>query len=354
MSKDYYSVLEINKSASDEEIQKQYRKLVFKYHPDKNPGNKEAEEKLKKINEAYDVLSNPQKRKNYDTTGNPEGSHGFGGDGGHYYSNMGGFNVEDIFDMFTGGGKKNHQEVNLNIEKQSTITFNESYTGKNINLSFEKKLKCETCNGSGSRSNRKSNCRMCAGRGVVNSSIGGFFSVNITCNKCNGEGKENIDPCNSCRGTGGVLKNVTIQVKIPAGIENGSKIRVVGEGHVGVNGERNGDLFLHVYVKSSDKFYREGRNLIIKLPVELRNMLLGGTITIPLPNGENHNLTIKECQNFNKNIIVKNLGFKDINRSLTGDLIIIPEIIIPKNLTEKQKEILKHFFEEQEKNSSWW
>lgn len=356
MKQDYYKILELDKNATDEDIQKQYRKLVFQYHPDKNPGNKEAEEKLKKINEAYSVLSDKQKRNNYDTTGSAEGFGGFGGNSGSqgYHQDFG-FNMEDIFDMFTGGGRdKRREEVNRNIEEKCHITFNESYTGKNVNLSFKKKLKCEGCNGTGSKSQKKTTCKMCAGRGVVNSSIGGFFSVAVTCHQCHGEGKENLDPCHNCNGSGGVLKPVTVQVKIPAGIENSNKIRVMGEGHTGVNGEKNGDLFLYVSVGNSDTFTRNGRDLITELSISLKDLLLGSEIPIKLPNDEIYKLKIQECHNPNDNITVKNLGFKDINKSSVGDLIIKLKIKMPKKLNTSQKEMLNKIFNSDESTNSWW
>lgn len=285
-SKDYYEVLGLSKGASDDEIKKAYRKLAMKYHPDRNQGNKEAEEKFKDINEAYQVLSDPQKKANYDQFGSADfNGGGFGGFGGGGFSGMGGF--EDIFDSFFGGGfssrRRNGPERGADLEYTVSLTFEEAVFGVEKEISITRNEKCDTCAGSGAKPGTDSKtCDKCGGTGQVrvqrNTPLGSFVSTS-TCDKCGGSGKVIDEPCTTCHGKGTVRKNKKIKINIPAGVDTGNVLPLRGQGEPGKNGGPNGDLYINIRVSSHKNFERRGFDIYIKEHISFGKAVLGTEIT---------------------------------------------------------------------------
>ncbi len=300
--RDYYEVLGLKKGAGDDEIKKAFRKMAMKYHPDKNPGNKEAEEKFKEINEAYSVLSDPDKKSKYDRFGfagvDPNAGGGFGGGSGFGgFGGAGGF--EDIFDMFGGmfgggfgGGQQrrnNGPKKGRDLQKAITITFEEAAFGCKKELEINKYVACPTCKGEGTKpGTSKKTCPKCGGSGQISqmqrTPFGQFQSV-TQCDQCGGTGQINETPCEDCRGTGKVRKTVKISVDIPGGVDNESVIPIRGQGEPGVNGGPNGDLYIVISVKPHKVFKRNGSDLYLDIPISFDQAALGAEIIVPTLEG---------------------------------------------------------------------
>ena len=354
--RDYYEVLGISKNADEAAIKKAYRTLAKKYHPDMNPGNKEAEAKFKEVNEAYDVLSDPQKRAKYDQYGHAAfdpSSAGFGGGG----SGFEGFDVDlgDIFGSFFGGGfggssrqRRNGPQKGDDIEVSITISFEEAVFGCKKDISFTKLCKCKSCSGTGSASGRTETCPVCNGTGQrrVTQSLGGMQDqYTTTCDRCHGAGKYINDPCTKCRGTGleRVTKNLTVNV--PAGIDNGKGLIVRGEGNEGKNGGPSGDVIVMVNVRGSSTFRRDGYNLYCEVPITFCEAALGADINVPTLEGTVKH-TIPEGTQTGTTFTLRQKGVPIINSNRRGDIIFRVNITVPKGLSERQKEILREFAEE--------
>lgn len=353
--RDYYEVLGVDKNASEADIKKAYRGLAKKYHPDVNPGNAEAEAKFKEVNEAYEVLSDADKKAKYDqyghaafdpTAGAGGGYGGFGGFGG------GGFDVDlgDIFGSFFGGGgsrqrRNNGPQKGEDIELNVTVDFEEAVFGCKKNVSFQKYAKCASCHGSGSADGKSETCPTCRGTGQkrVVQNLGGMqFQSTVTCDTCRGTGKYIKTPCQKCRGSGfeRITKNLTVD--IPAGIDHGKGLVIRGAGNDGKNGGIAGDVYVIVSVRKSSTFKREGYNLYCDVPITISEATLGAEIEVPTLEGR-EKFTIPDGTQTGTTFTLKQKGVPIINSSKRGDLIFRVNVEIPKGLTEKQKDLLRAF-----------
>ena len=353
--KDYYEVLGVSKGASADELKKAYRKLAMQYHPDKNQGNKEAEEKFKTISEAYDVLSDDQKRAAYDRFGHDAFSGGgFGGgasqSGREYASNFSDI-FEDLFGGFggfSGGGQQARQEAatrGADLRYNMDITLEEAYKGLKKEIHVNTYDGCKTCNSTGSADKSAPvTCTACAGAGRVRS-VQGFFSVERTCQTCGGMGKIIKNPCKNCGGQGRVKKDKTLSVNIPAGVEDGMRIRLAGEGETGVRGGQTGDLYIFLTVRSNQNFKRDGNDIHIKMPLRMTTAALGGSIEVKCIDGNTAKVKIPEGTQTGAKFRLKEKGMSILHSSGKGDMYIHVKIQTPKNLTKKQKDLLKSFEE---------
>ena len=353
-SKDYYAALGLEKGASDDEIKKAFRKLAIKYHPDKNQGNKEAEEKFKEINEAYQVLSDPEKKARYDQFGTADfdgSGFGAGGFGGFDFSDMGGFG--DIFESFFGGGggssrRRNGPTKGADIEYTLNLTFEEAIFGTEKEITINKNENCEECNGTGARAGSSpKTCDQCGGSGQVRvqrqTPLGSFVST-TTCDKCGGKGSIIENPCPTCSGKGKVRKRRVIKVKVPAGVDTGNIIPIRGQGEHGSNGGPAGDLYVRIHVASSKQFERRGNDIYIDTHISMSKAALGVEIVVPTVDGD-VKYTIPEGTQSNTLFRLKGKGVPRVNSSGRGDQYVRVIVDIPKNLNDKQKEALKAFME---------
>jgi molecular chaperone DnaJ len=348
---DYYQLLGVDKSVTPEELKKTYRKLAMKYHPDKNPGDKAAESKFKEISEAYEVLSDEQKKAAYDRYGHQAFENGGGGRGGNPFGgghHAGGFGdiFGDIFEEFMGGGRASHTAANnrgSDLRYNLSVTLDEAYNGKKTKITFKTAVGCETCRSTGSKSKKSATtCSTCHGSGRIRAQQG-FFAVERTCHTCNGVGQSISDPCGSCSGQGRVVKEKTIVVSIPAGVEDGTKIRVASEGEAGVRGGISGDLYIFTTVSSHEFFTREGSNLHCKVPLKMTTAILGGVIEVPTIDGNIAKITIPEGAQTGSKFRLKDKGMVRINSKIRGDMYVHVTIETPVKLSKKQKELIEQF-----------
>lgn len=345
--KDYYEVLGVNRDASDEEIKKSFKKLAMKYHPDRNPDNPKAEEHFKEAKEAYEILSDEQKRAAYDQYGHAGvdpsmgGGAGFGGFGGGGFSDAFGDIFGDIFGGARGGQRSNvyrGADLRYNLE----ISLEEAAKGTETKIRIPVQSSCETCHGSGARPGTSPvTCTTCNGHGQVRMQQG-FFSVQQTCPKCHGTGKMVKEPCPTCHGGGRVKQNKTLNVKIPAGVDEGDRIRLSGEGEAGVNGGPTGDLYVVVHLKEHAIFQREGANLHCEMPISFSTAALGGEIEVPTLDGAAKMKIPVETQTGSV-FRLRGKGIKPLRSSEYGDLMVHVVVETPVRLTEKQKELLREF-----------
>lgn len=348
----YYEILGVNKNATDDEIKKAYRKLALKYHPDKNKDNKSVEDKLKQVNQAYSVLSDKQKRQQYDTFGTADNHQGGFDTSGFDFS--GGFNVNDIFkDIFGGGFGNSGESRGSDIEARISINFEDSYTGKNIKIPVKKFIKCEGCHGSGSQNGKVQTCMSCKGTGSVKTHFMGMY-VSQTCGTCYGKGNIIRDPCHKCNGVGLEKKSTEIEVSIPPGVENNMKLRFQGYGNSGMGNNPNGDLLLTVLVSNSKNFERKQNDLCTKLTVELEDIILGSVKKILLPNGKEIEVPIEGGKSPNEQIRIPKFGFTQVNSRHVGYLVIDLHLNLPKKLTNDQKVLFKQFSDSLKQKSSWF
>jgi molecular chaperone DnaJ len=348
--RDFYEILGVAKTASEEDIKKAYRKLAMKYHPDRNPDNKEAEEKFKEVKEAYEMLTNPEKREAYDRYGHAGvdpnmGAGGFGGFGG----GAGGFGdaFGDIFgDIFGGGraGRSSGPQVyrGADLRYNLEITLEQAAHGFDTTIRVPSWDKCDTCHGSGAKPGTSPvTCSTCHGHGQVRMQQG-FFSIQQTCPKCHGSGKVIPEPCAACGGAGRIKRNKTLEVKIPAGIDDGMRIRSTGNGEPGTNGGPPGDLYVEIHIKPHQVFQREGDDLHCTMPISFTKAALGGEIEVPTLSGK-VSFTVPEGTQTGKTFRLKGKGIKGVRSGYTGDLFCHVVVETPVKLTEKQKDILREF-----------
>ena len=355
--RDYYEVLGVDKKASAEEIKKAYRKSAMKYHPDRNPGDKEAEAKFKEANEAYDVLSDNEKRQKYDQYGHAAfdpsmgGGSGFGGFGGF---GGGDFDFGDIFSSFFGGGggggsrsRRNMPIDGEDVSTRITIDFEEAAFGCKKEISFARIEGCPECGSSGAEKGTKpETCATCRGTGSVTvkqQTMLGYMQTQRQCTECRGTGKIIKNPCKNCNGKGFVKINKKLEVSIPAGIDSMQRIILRGQGSAGRNGGDNGDLIIEVRVKNHDIFNRDGNNLYCDVPISFAEAALGAEIEIPILGGKPEKYEIPEGTQSGTSFTIKGKGIPDINSKRRGDLIITVLVETPKNLNSEQKKLLRQF-----------
>lgn len=345
---DYYELLAISRNADEGEIKKAYRKLAMKYHPDRNPDNPESEEKFKEIQQAYAILSDPKKRAAYDQYGHAgvDPSMGGGGFGGGF----GGFGdvFEDIFEtVFSGGrgaGRQSRGQRGADLQFNIQFTLEEAASGKEVEITVPRHGTCGTCSGAGTKKGTSpKSCETCNGIGQVRIQQG-FFSIQQTCPSCHGEGKIIVDPCESCNGQGRVRESKKLTVKIPAGVDNGDRVRLSGEGEAGAHGGGPGDLFVQVNVKQHSIFERHDNDLHCEVPISFVESALGGSIEVPTLEGR---VTLKipaETQT-GKVFRLRGKGMKSVRGYAQGDLLCKVVIETPINLSRKQKDLLSKFHE---------
>lgn len=360
---DYYQLLGVNKGASQDEIKKAYRKLAIKYHPDKNQGDKDAELKFKEISEAYEALSDPQKREMYDRYGK-DGMNSFGGAGGasgaHGFSSMedalrtfmgafGGGGGDSMFEsMFGfGGGHAGQSSVRKGASKKIslTVSFDEAAKGVEKEALITKYDNCPKCDGSGASSpSAIKQCTACGGTGQMHQSRG-FFTMSTTCSSCHGNGQIITDRCKSCHGHGRIKEKQKVKIAIPAGIDNGMTIKMTGHGDAGESGGPPGDLYVEVHVKSHDVFERHGDDVLIDLPISFHEAALGCKKEVPSLLSGNMRITIPEGTQTGKTLRIRKEGFPNVHGQGKGDLLVHITVETPTHLTEKQKSLLKEFGE---------
>ncbi len=353
MSKrDYYEVLGVNRDAGDDEIKKAYRKLAMKYHPDRNPDNKEAEEKFKEAKEAYEMLSDPQKKAAYDRYGHAGVDPSMGGGGQGF---EGGFAdaFGDIFGDLFGGGRGGRSNVyrGADLRYNLEITLEEAARGAEKTIRIPTVEECGTCHGSGAKpGTQPKTCPTCNGHGQVRLQQG-FFSIQQTCPKCHGTGRFIADPCGSCHGAGRVKQHKTLAVKIPAGVDEGDRIRLSGEGEHGINGGPSGDLYVQIHLKPHPVFQREGNDLHCEMPISFTTAALGGEIEIPTLDGA-AKLRIPAETQTGKVFRLRGKGIKGVRSHALGDLLCHVVIETPVHLTERQKELLRELEESSRENAA--
>ncbi len=342
--RDYYEILGVGRDADVEMIKKSYRKLALQYHPDRNPGNKEAEERFKEAAEAYAILSDPEKRERYDQFGHSLGGTGFSGFEG-FQDAFGGFSdiFGDIFEDFLGGGgrRRTRGQRGSDLEYTIEIELEEVLTGKKIDVEIPRRETCAECQGSGAeRGSKKKTCPDCGGRGEVRMSQG-FFTLRQTCPRCRGEGEFIEKPCPACRGEGRTRKVRKLEIKIPAGIEHGSRIRMTGEGEAGQSGGGRGDLYLHVRVKKHRTFDRQGQDLYCQTLIPYTVAVLGGEVEVPTLTGHTV-LKIAPGTPAGKVLKIKGEGVPLLNvDDRRGDEFVKVDIEIPTKLSKPERELLE-------------
>lgn len=351
--RDFYEVLGLNRDAGTDEIKKAYRRLARQYHPDANPGNKDAEAKFKEVKDAYDVLSDPQKRSRYDRFGHQDEAYGGFGGG---FGGMGDFGsgIEDIFETFFGGGftgtRRGRQQAGpqrgADLRYDMQITLEDVVKGKETHIKIPRMEICNECEGSGAREGSSPDtCSACGGTGqqqvVRNTAFGSFVSIR-TCEACRGEGRVIKDRCPNCRGEGRISRERKIEVKIPPGVEDGSRLRLSGEGEGGLRGGPSGDLYVIIHVRAHDFFRRKGDNLTCEVPISMVEATLGGEIEVTTIDDVS-SLQIPEGTQNGTVFRLKGKGIPHLRGYGRGDLMVSVKVEIPRRLNSRQKKILREF-----------
>ena len=350
--RDYYEVMGVARNAGGDEIKKAYRKLAQKHHPDRNPGRKDAEERFKEVNEAYEMLSDPQKRAAYDQYGHAgvdpsmaaAGAQGFGGFGDAFGDIFG-----DIFGQTGGGagggrGGRGGPQVyrGADLRYSMEITLEQAAHGYDTQIRVPSWVNCGICKGSGAKPGTKpETCPTCHGQGAVRMSQG-FFSIEQTCPKCHGTGKHIPEPCSHCHGAGKMKETKTLEVKIPAGIDDGMRIRSSGNGEPGINGGPSGDLYVEIHIKPHSVFERDGNDLHCQMPIPFTTATLGGEIEVPTLAGR-ASFTVPEGTQSGGTFRLRSKGIKGLRSSIAGDLYVHVLVETPVKLTDPQRELLKQF-----------
>ena len=366
--RDYYDVLGVGRSADEKELKSAYRNLAKQLHPDANQGEAQTESKFKELNEAYDVLKDPQKRAAYDRFGHQAFENGMGGGRGgagfgpDFNSSMSDI-FEDLFGDFMGGGgggggrgrrgggRSAGASRGADLRYNMEISLTEAFTGKNAQIRVPSSVSCEVCSGTGAKPGTSpKTCSTCGGQGAVRSQSG-FFTVERTCPTCQGRGQVIADPCSACSGQGRVTKERTLSVNIPAGVEDGTRIRLASEGEAGTRGGPSGDLYIFLSVKPHEFFQRDGADLFCKVPVSMTAAAMGGEIEVPTIDGKKARVSVPEGTQTGKQFRLKSKGMPVLRSSQMGDMYIQVAVETPVNLSRRQKELLKEFEKEAKNNS---
>lgn len=360
--RDYYEILGVTRQATEADLKSAFRKLAKEHHPDRNPGDKTAEQKFKELNEAYEVLKDPQKRAAYDQFGHAafEGGGGRGGQGGFgpdFASSMSDI-FDDLFGEFMGGrrgqqrGRGTGRERGADMRYNMEISLAEAFTGKQAQIKVPTSVRCEPCSGTGAKPGTKpSQCPTCGGNGKVRASQG-FFTIERTCHACHGRGEFIDDPCRSCDGAGRITKERTLQVSIPAGVEDGTRIRLAGEGEAGLRGGPAGDLYIFLSIRPHEFFQRDGADVFCRVPIAMTVAALGGNIEVPTLDGSRVKVPIPAGTETGKQFRLKAKGMPVLRSNVQGDMYIQVEVETPKNLTRRQRELLEEFANEAKADNS--
>lgn len=351
--RDFYETLGVSKGADDSALKSAYRKLAMKFHPDRNPGDKEAESKFKEISEAYDTLKDAQKRAAYDRFGHAAFENGGGGGRGgagfgpDFTSSMSDV-FEDIFGDFMGGGGGRGRErasrlrgsdLRYNLE----ITLEEAFAGRTVEIDVPSMVGCDTCDGSGAKPGTgMSQCGTCHGHGKVRAAQG-FFTIERTCPNCQGRGETMDQPCTDCSGQGRRQESRSLSVDVPKGIEDGTRIRLADEGEAGMRGGPPGDLYIFVSVKPHDLFQRDGADLYARVPIAMTTAALGGEFEVPTLEGARARVKVSQGTQPGQRVRLKGKGMPVLRANQTGDLYVQMDIEVPQNLNKRQKELLEEF-----------
>jgi molecular chaperone DnaJ len=356
--RDYYEVLGLSRGASEQDIKAAFRRLAKDCHPDRNQGDKNAEHKFKELNEAYEALKDPQKRAAYDQFGHAafdaagRGSHGFGPDFASSMSDI----FDDLFGEFMGGRRGGRQrsgrERGADLRYNMEITLTEAFEGKAAQIRVPTSVTCDACSGSGAKpGTQPSNCPTCSGSGKVRASQG-FFTIERTCPSCQGRGEIINDPCGSCSGSGRVVKERNLSVNIPAGVEDGTRIRLAGEGEAGLRGGPAGDLYIFLSLKPHEFFQRDGADIFCRVPISMTTAALGGHIDVPTVDGGKTRVKVPEGTETGKQFRLKSKGMPVLRSKVTGDMYIQVDVETPKSLTRRQRELLEEFERESKEETS--
>src|SRR5271169_6098895 len=341
----YYESLSVERTASDGDIKAAFRKQAMQCHPDRHPGDKDAEHRFKEINEAYEVLKDPDKRAAYDRFGHAAfehgggAAHGFGADFGTTFSDL----FEGIFGMSAGRGRGSGRERGADLRYNMEIALQEAYAGKAAQIRIPTSVICEACSGSGAKSGTKPKaCPMCAGHGKIRHSQG-FFTLERTCPNCQGRGQVIDSPCGSCAGSGRVTRERTLSVNIPSGVEDGTRIRLAGEGEAGVRGGPPGDLYIFLSIGAHPFFQRDGADLHCRVPVSLVTAALGGDFEVPTIDGGKTRVKVPEGMQTGRRFRLQGKGMPVLRGRQSGDMYVQVVVETPQNLTKKQRELLAEF-----------
>ena len=353
--RDYYEILGLSRGASEQDIKSAFRRLAKDCHPDRNPGDTSAEQKFKELNEAHETLRDAQKRAAYDQFGHAafDGhGRGFGPDFASSMSDI----FDDLFGEFMGGRRGTRQrsgrERGADLRYNMEIELSEALAGKTAQIRVPTSVTCEACTGSGaSPGTQPSACPTCGGIGKVRATQG-FFTIERTCPSCQGRGEIINDPCGSCRGSGRVVKERTLSVNIPAGVEDGTRIRLAGEGEAGLRGGPAGDLYIFLSIKPHEFFQRDGADIFCRVPISMITAALGGNIDVPTVDGSQTRVKVPEGTESGKQFRLKGKGMPVLRSKVVGDMYIQVEVETPKNLTRKQRELLEAFERESNKETS--
>jgi molecular chaperone DnaJ len=356
--RDYYEVLGLSRGASEQDIKAAFRRLAKDCHPDRNQGDHNAEHKFKELNEAYEALKDPQKRAAYDQFGHAafdgqgRGGHGFGPDFASSMSDI----FDDLFGEFMGGRRgsrsRSGRERGADLRYNMEITLSEAYQGKTAQIRVPTSVTCDGCSGSGAKpGTQPSSCPTCSGSGKVRASQG-FFTIERTCPSCQGRGEIINDPCGSCSGSGRVVKDRNLSVNIPAGVEDGTRIRLAGEGEAGLRGGPAGDLYIFLSLKPHEFFQRDGADIFCRVPISMTTAALGGHIDVPTVDGGKTRVKVPEGTETGKQFRLKSKGMPVLRSKVTGDMYIQVDVETPKSLTRRQRELLEEFERESKDETS--
>ncbi|GAN54687.1 molecular chaperone DnaJ [Tanticharoenia sakaeratensis] len=343
---DFYAVLEVTRDASPEVLKKAYRKQAMKYHPDRNPGDASAEQKFKEVNEAYDILKDDQKRAAYDQYGHAAfegGGPGAGGFGGFEAGGLGDI-FEQMFGDMMGGRRGGRRRTGADVQVQVEISLTEAFSGVTKPVEIRTRITCEACDGTGSadKDAGSSTCPTCHGAGKVRAQQG-FFLVERACPTCHGAGKVVRNPCRVCHGAGTTQETRTLDVQIPAGVEDGTRIRMPGAGEAGGQGVQPGDLYVHVGVLAHEIFQRDGANIYCRVPLRMTQAALGTEVEVPVIDGSRAKVKIPPATQTGENFRLRGKGFSVLRSAARGDMYIQVAVETPQRLTKRQRELLEEF-----------